>query len=146
VLDTVSCFPNGFGFSVTARTREGFPARELPPMPRDDLSLPETVRVGVIFSDDRAVFSDVPGASDVPGTAVHPGGRGPVLTTQGSLGGPWRMDRHYFVSPLPPPGPVVFVFTWPLYAVDQVRTVVDGGELSAAAAQSITLWPGEPAE
>jgi hypothetical protein len=56
------------------------------------------------------------------------------------------MDRHYFVSPLPPPGPVVFVFTWPLYAVDQVRTVVDGGELSAAAAQSITLWPGEPAE
>ena len=139
VLSEVCCFPNGFGFTVSAHVRDGFPVREVPRP--DELSLPETVRVGVVFPDGRAVSSDEPGASTVTGMSEYPGGRGPILTTRGGGGGPYRMERRYFVWPLPPPGPVGFVFTWPLHAVEQVRVEVDAGELVAAAARSITLWP-----
>ena len=141
VVHSLTCLPNGFGFTVTAHARHGLPVHQLPP--HDDLGLPETVRVGVVFPDGRAVFSDAPADPDIPGMSVHPTGE-PILSSQSVLGNSFRTDRGYFVAPLPPPGPVVLVFTWPLYDLDQVQAVIDAGELSAVAATSITLWPDEP--
>jgi hypothetical protein len=134
-LGSVRCYPNGFGFTVSAHSQDGFPIRGWPP--RDDG--PEEIQAGVILADERGVFSDVPGASEVTGQSIHPDGD-LYLLGRGSGGGMYHRERQFFVSPLPPPGLVTFVFTWPLYSVERAQIVVDAEEIRAAAARSITLW------
>lgn len=63
----------------------------------------------------------------------------PTLTSGGGSGGDRSVDISFFLSPLPPPGPVVVVCAWPGRGVAETRTVLDG--TASAADQVQVLWP-----
>jgi hypothetical protein len=56
----------------------------------------------------------------------------------------WSFDMDYRVRPLPPPGPLAFICSWPGRGIRTSRMEVDGGAVRAAADAAVTLWPDDP--
>lgn len=123
----IDAYPEGFELEVTASTsvayddlgREGDDSgpdvfgRHWPIVgERDDALPPQLLRIGLQFADGR--------------TATNIGGhdrpvRGPVLTPlRGGghgHGGESRFHQGYWISPLPPTGPVGLVCEWPAVGI-----------------------------
>ncbi|MGH3398770.1 MAG: hypothetical protein ACRDPO_29200 [Streptosporangiaceae bacterium] len=53
-----------------------------------------------------------------------------------------RLDWRYWVSPLPPPGPLAFVCAWPAFGIAESRAELEAAQILAAARNCIDLWPG----
>jgi len=68
-----------------------------------------------------------------------------VLVQQGGGGGEQSVNQTYWVSPLPPEGPVTFVLAWPAFGMPESRTVLDSAAIRDAAEHSQLLWPQQPA-
>ena len=51
------------------------------------------------------------------------------------------VPERYWVSPLPPPGPLAFASEWPAFGIPESRAEVDARLLLDAAGDSIELWP-----
>ena len=68
-----------------------------------------------------------------------------VELTQSIAGGTdFAWDADFWVSPLPPEGPVTFVAGWPDAGVPgDRRAEFDGAALRAAAARCVQVWPEE---
>jgi hypothetical protein len=81
----------------------------------------------------------------MPGPGAVAGGQQLVLVQQGGGGGEQSVDQTYWVSPLPPEGPVTFVLAWPAFGIPESRTVLDSAAIRAAADRSQLLWPPQPA-
>jgi hypothetical protein len=57
----------------------------------------------------------------------------------------WLVVRHGLsVRPLPPPGLLAFICSWPGRGIRTSRMEVDGGAVRAAADAAVTLWPDDP--
>lgn len=69
----------------------------------------------------------------------------PTLMRGGGGGGPSSVDVTYFLSPVPPPGPVCMVCAWPSRDIPETRSEFDGTHLTELLAQVTELWPPEPA-
>ncbi len=54
------------------------------------------------------------------------------------------VDHTFWVSPLPPDGPVTFVIAWSAFGVTESRTVVDSAPIRAVAEHALTLWQPQP--
>lgn len=135
-------YPNGFEFTVHARLR-----REHEPRPggaglferhgsRRDPN--EGLRLGVMYADGRRAAT--------PGSFPHPdddAGR-LVLQENGGGGSARTWDGDFWVSPLPPEGPVTFVVSWPEHGVAETRAELDGAVIREAAGRATVLWPEEP--
>jgi hypothetical protein len=52
-------------------------------------------------------------------------------------GGLWK---RWWVHPLPPPGPILFVLEWPFATKERVTAQLDGDAIREAASRSIRLW------
>lgn len=65
----------------------------------------------------------------------------PVLFGGGGGGDDRAVDRHYWLWPLPPPGPLTVVLQWPMLGIEQTTTRLDADEIIAAAARSQPVWP-----
>lgn len=57
-------------------------------------------------------------------------------------GGAGLLSREwtYWVSPLPPPGPLALVCEWPAFGISESKTEIDAQPILDAASQSIVLW------
>ena len=66
-----------------------------------------------------------------------------LVHTGGGVDG-WSFDMDYRVRPLPPPGPLAFIYSWPGRGIRTSRMEVDGGAVRAAADAAVTLWPDDP--
>lgn len=144
----VDAFPEGFEFVVEAITvpgaegkllREGedrFPdifGRHWPMAgERSDAIPAQLLRVGVQFADGRT-------ATNITGHDRPQGG--PILwpLTGGSSGG--RFDQGFWVTPLPPPGPVAFVCEWPAAEIPLRRHEVDAQSIFDAADRAQAVFP-----
>ena len=85
---------------------------------------PELLRFGIQFSDGRkATNIDTRIPSRTPGVDEPPGGL--VLSPRGGGGGQGRWRQDFWVSPLPPAGPLAFVCEWPVAAIPETRNEVD---------------------
>jgi hypothetical protein len=146
----LDAYPDGFELEIEARTtvaydelrREGDSGpdvfgRHWPTVgePRDLLP-PELLRVGVQFADGRRA------------TNVHNRpARGPIMwpLTGGERGGPCDSHFHqgYWLSPLPPPGPVSFVCEWPAAGIPLVRHELDAQLVLEGAERARALFPGD---
>jgi len=99
---------------------------------RDDF-----LRFGVEFGDGRrgtnleTRFGDEAGPERV------------YVATHGGGGGGSKMSWHYWVRPLPPPGPVALVVEWPVLDVPTTRHEVDAQPILDAAAESEPFWPDD---
>jgi hypothetical protein len=98
---------------------------------RNDAIPPQILRIGVEFADGRT-------ATNVSGHDRPLGG--PVmwaLKGGGSgRGGESSFHQGYWISPLPPPGPVGLVCEWPALAISLVRREVNGQSILDAARQT----------
>ena len=96
---------------------------------------PECVRFSVTFSDGTTV-------SNLDGYGTNPRGILQVRNGGGSAGPPngWvRADLGWWLSPLPPPGDVVFGVEWPLAGLALTETRVSAGVLREAASRAQPL-------
>lgn len=106
------------------------------PPHRDDA---DALRLGVEFSDGRSAQAnghgwplDVPTADAV---CLSPGGGG---------GSDRSWEGQYFLSPVPPPGPLTFHLLWESRGIRERSIAIDATPLAAAVADVIDLWPWEP--
>jgi hypothetical protein len=131
-------FPVGFEFLVTVQLKQAVPGTpassflgEIDDEPLGD----EFFRLGLQFSTgEKAVNTQrrtIREGTDVPG---------PVLRMRLGGGGLLSRDWKYWVSPLPPQGPLTFVCEWPTLGIPESRAEIDAQLLLDAAGQSIDLW------
>lgn len=146
-LSQADAFSTGFRFNLAVRVRLLPPGRiqgELfmhitAHVPELGIPLEDRLLVGIEYSDGRraSTLGDIwtfsPSAEIDSDTLV--------LVPQGGGGSELAVDQGFWVSPLPPPGPVTVVVAWPGFGIEETRTVLDGDTLRAAAANIKTLWP-----
>lgn len=101
---------------------------------------PEFLRLGLQFADGSVASNLGPhpflsGESEPVGPILLPGGGG---------GGGRHYDSRYWVWPLPPAGPLIFVCEWPALGVEESRAQLDARLVLDAAARSRPLWPEQP--
>ena len=72
------------------------------------------------------------GESDV---VFHPGG---------GSGGEASVEQSWWLSPLPPEGPLTFVVRCPDLGIAETATELDGSAIRRAADDVVTLWPWSP--
>ncbi|MCU7722605.1 hypothetical protein ODJ79_02645 [Actinoplanes sp. KI2] len=149
-ITQLEAFSAGFRFTLAVRLRR--PRAGLAPGGlymligahiRPDTEIPPADRLllGLEYANgDRAsTLTEM----DFPGSATVDDGQ-LILTSQSGGGGDLTVDQSYWVSPLPPAGPVTFVLSWPGFGMPESRAEVDGALIREAAARSVELWPEEP--
>jgi len=143
----LSAYPTGFGFVLTAALRREdrrgqafrhglhshWPGDTSEPLPD------EFLRLGVRFADGSV-------ATNLDRRALPPPNAdpaGPILRPDGGGGGGRRYDMHYWVWPLPPPGPLTFVCQWPAHEIPESHAETDAQQILDAAGRAIRLWPDD---
>ncbi|SDY53566.1 hypothetical protein SAMN05660209_03071 [Geodermatophilus africanus] len=89
--------------------------------------------LGVEFSDGRRGSSLPMGSSE-----------GVLLHSRGGGGGETSVDQRWWLSPLPPEGPVRVVVRCPELGIEETSAELDGTAIRRAAEQVVELWPWEP--
>jgi hypothetical protein len=142
----VEAYSTGFSFTLAVRLRESIAGGRLFALissrPHHDVAVPlgDRLLLGIEYADGSRTST----LDDMwPPGPVGPGLR---LSQQSGGGGDRNVDQGYWLSPLPPDGPVTFVLAWPRFGIAETRTTVDGGLIRAAGARSELLWPPQPAE
>ena len=150
-ITRIEAFSTGFQFTLAVRLREAL--RELARgglfmllsshvHPGIEIPLADRLLLGLEYPNgDRA--STVQNMRMLgPGAVAD--SQQLVLVQQGGGGGEQSLDQTYWVSPLPPEGPVTFVLAWPAFGLPESRTVLDSAAIRAAAGRSQRLWPPQP--
>jgi hypothetical protein len=69
-----------------------------------------------------------------------------VLSTTGGGGGDSAYDQNYWLSPLPPEGPITVVCRCPAIGIPETVAQLDGAAIARAGRSSVVLWPPTPIE
>ena len=101
----------------------------------------------LVFGPDRGGLLVGIGLAD--GRRVASGGvprNDPDLVWQSSSGssGDRTADQEWWLSPLPPDGPLTFVVRCAELGIEETATELDGTAIRAAAAGVVELWPWTP--
>jgi hypothetical protein len=142
ILNRFRVWPTGIQCILSMRVGAAT-GRERLPMPR---FLPDLINATPASTALTVEYAD--GAT---GTSTqHPGlrDRGPgdddvILIASGTGTNGW-FEITYWISPLPPPGPVAFRLLWPAIALTGFEAYVDAEPLRSAATEAIPLWSGRP--
>jgi hypothetical protein len=70
--------------------------------------------------------------AELTGVTLNPGGFG---------GGLRHRNWSYWISPLPPAGPVTFVCEWAAAGIPETQVSLDAQLIVDAAGRSVQLWP-----
>lgn len=124
VLQDFEAFPMGVQFELISKVKV---EPDVPdPGWRDALP-----RLGVGFADGRKVATHTARTRDAledPASLV--------LRTENGGGGRAGWRQGYWLSPLPPPGPLTWAAVWPTLGFDEAVVITDATELVQAAAQT----------
>lgn len=92
------------------------------------------LRFGLGFSDGRKVLADSwrGGESDPP-----------ILWELGGHGSERSWEQDYWLWPLPPPGELTAVISWPTLGPEERSVALDAGAILAAADRAVVLWPDD---
>ncbi len=71
---------------------------------------------------------------------------GPALTMGGGGSSDRRAEAEFFLSPVPPPGPLTFVVLWPAAGLPETTVATTADPLAAAVAGVVELWPWQPVD
>lgn len=148
-LSRVSAYPAGFSFDVlSAIAPQSELAERLEPMlhgpgrhraRREPGLSPELLRIGVQFSDG-AKATNVSGFPRFPQEGEP---AGPVMHERGGGGGGGHWQQGFWVWPLPPPGPLIFVCEWPAAGIPLTRHEIDAQEILDAAGRAQVIFPDD---
>jgi hypothetical protein len=148
-ITKLEAFSTGFRFTLAVRLRRVRPELARGGLlmlidPRAnrgiEIPLPDRLLLGLEYADGRRAST----LRDIRPAAIA-GGQDLRLTQKGGRGGDLDADQTYWVSPLPPAGPVTFVLAWPSFDLPESQTVLDSAPIRAAAERSQLLWPPQPA-
>lgn len=131
-------YSNGVVLDIAARTRT---------RPDDPNGLfgtvfdepgPDSLLLGVEFADGRTTVGPAGGRpdDDLPDDS-------PLLFQGGGYGSDRNIEMSYFLSPVPPAGPMTFHCAWPAFGIAPTRTEFDGTVLADAQRRVEVLWPPE---
>ena len=128
----------GLSFGLVVRMRPG----AVPPRRLDGLFFsppPTRVRflLGVELADGRRVTNLEEHWRPGPDDDL-------VLNQGGGSGGDTAVDQSWWLSPLPPDGPVHVVVRCDDLGIPETRTELDGTAIWRAAGQVVELWPWFP--
>ena len=126
-------FPTGLSFGLSVLRREA--GDRMPPF--FGPSGPGKPRLGLLLADGRKVSTQ--GLGEMRPFLSRPDR--PVLRPRGGGGSGKVASTQVWLWPLPPPGPLTFVCTWPDEGIEEARVRIDAGPVLAAAARAIELWP-----
>jgi hypothetical protein len=135
-LTGLQVFSSGLTFDLAVRVRSPLEPghRGLSDLVFDHGETSGRLLLGVEFADGRR-GSNVHGPGDPPDVVFHPGGGG---------GGQLSVDQSWWLNPLPPDGPVRFVFSCAALGIDENSNELDGSAIRRAADDVVTLWPWSP--
>lgn len=132
-LTGAAVFSTGVRLDIAVRARTPRGGAELFHTVTGGAAGPDRLLIGVELADGRVATSD--GHGWPPDLAAD----APSLTQGGSSGGDRSVDLHLFLHPLPPPGPVAVVCSWPGRGIPETRTEFTGA--AEAADGVVQLWP-----
>jgi hypothetical protein len=146
----IRAYPAGFGFTLNLRLRGLDPRQRREFWPFDELGPhrgppwpDEVLRLTIEFADGRLVTNlDRPTVG-----SGYPDPDRPMLSSGSGTGGGvdgWLFDMEYRARPLPPPGPLAFICSWPGRGIPTSRVKVDGAAIREAADAAVTLWSNDP--
>jgi hypothetical protein len=147
-LSHVESFSTGFQFALAVRVRQARPELATGGLLTLigshhhfglDAPLENRLLLGVEYPDGRRTSTLHDPRMDGPGTAV--GDAQLILVQCSGEGGELSVDQRFWVTPLPPDGPVTVVIVWPGFGIEETRSTLDGAAIRAAAGRSRTLWP-----
>lgn len=131
-------YPAGFIFSLVTISRLNPPSSPLsfhhPGMPGQRHTPGGELHFGIGFADGSKLFQQ---HRVIPGT--EPSLRS--LRSRGGGGGGRKWNQEFWCEPLPPRGPMAFVFEWGDFAVPETSIDVDATPVIDAATHAKSLWP-----
>ena len=150
-ITQMEAFSTGFQFTLAVRLRQAGPElvggglfmlTSAHARPGVEIPLDQRLLLGVEYADGHraSTLRDM----QMRGPGAMTGDQQLVLVQHGGGGGDRTVDQNYWVSPLPPDGPVTFVLAWTAFGMPESRTVLDGATIRAAAERSLLLWPPQP--
>jgi hypothetical protein len=132
----VWAYTTGFELVVSVALKDEIPGESVASFmaaadeePLDD---DEFCRLGIAFSTGEKAVNTEPETSSRTS--------GPIMKVRSGGGSLLSREWRYWISPLPPPGPLAFVIEWPYFGVSESRTEIDAQPILDAASQSIVLW------
>ena len=99
--------------------------------------------LGLEYADGRTA-TNLTGPAWWPAEGAEPDPEHPTLMPVGGGGGDRSIDQGYWLTPVPPPGPLTFICAWSAFGIAETRTVIDLSGLAAAASAVQELWPWQP--
>jgi hypothetical protein len=90
--------------------------------------------IGVELSDGRR-------ASNLGGRGFEQGASDIVFQAAGGGGGMLSVDQSWWLSPVPPEGPVRFVCSCAAMDIQETTVELDGTAMARAVGNVVTLWP-----
>jgi hypothetical protein len=148
IIDRLVAYPNGVELTLSTFYRSWKVLRELqemefgsrhwPHWPRrkeEEGLPPELLRFGIQFSDGSKVTSV---DSHFGFDAEHPAL--PLLMPGSGGTAQSRYSQGYWLTPLPPEGPLAFVCEWPAQGIELTRVEIDAAAILDAAARAKPLW------
>lgn len=110
----------------------------------DDSDTEQQLLLGFQYADGRTATNLGGRWSGLVAEDGEPDAVAPLLTPCGGSGGGRSYDQTFWLTPLPPPGPLLVVCTWPAFDIPESRVTVDGTLIAEAGSRAVTLWPWEP--
>ena len=137
-IGSVRAYPNGFEFTVHIRWRHSGEAGDRnagEPFSWYQRAYHEkTLRLGVQYADGRRIAT-TGGPMRRPGDPADL-----VLNQQGGGGDDRSWDQEFWLSPLPPDGPVTFVASWAEEGVAEARVELDAAPIHEAAGRAVVSF------
>jgi hypothetical protein len=139
ILGPIQVYSDGFeiGANLLVRDHDEEHAHFFDPFSRHHWQPKDAiVRLAFVFADGTSVeaFRGLDGESER------------TLVPMGGGGGPGRWSTSFWSWPLPPPGKVEVVCTWPVHGIAETRTSFDAQPILDAAARVEQLWPEPPGD
>ena len=126
-ISNVTAFTNGIALTLAVRLRvppagldrPGELYRLVSFYPQPDVPLDRRLLFGVEYADGRTATNL---RDDFASPA--PVDDEPMLAPTGGGGDEFSVDHAYFLSPVPPDGPLAFICSWPGFGIAETRHVV----------------------
>jgi len=132
IINRLTAYPNGFAFNLSLRAKPGHEMASdgFHGWRRRGASVPsdEILRFGIQFADGSKVTNLQVFAYGAPGPPTPP-----ILLGGGGGGSSNRSDFFFWVWPLPPPGPLLFVTEWPIEGIQLSRYEISSDAIRQAA-------------
>ena len=136
ILVSAAAYSTGLRLDVGIRARVAVPGEELFDAIDDTSNRPDRLILAVEFADGRTTTTNQPVRHLAPDT--------PSLRLDGAWGSDRWIDLTMFLHPLPPPGPLTALCSWPGHGIATTRTVLDSTSAHTAAQQVQQLWHQPP--